>query len=206
MKPWVLVPVKRFTGSKSRLSGTLDSPSRFEFAVALFDHVVRTVAVPLCQTGDLGGVLVVTDGQDVARRADESGAASLVIPGVETGRPLGRVVDEGLQFLTTRGADCALVIMGDLPFLTQGDITSLTNLLKSHDLVFAPDTAGTGTNALALRLPPPMSTQFCGGKSLRPHTDLATSLGLTFTLCEREGFALDVDQPEDYARLMTSRL
>ena len=78
---------------------------------------------------------------------------------------------------------------------------ALAALLDGHDVVLAPDAAGTGTNALALRVPAPMPTCFRGGESLADHVAAARARGLAFALCERAGLGFDVDQPEDYLRL-----
>jgi 2-phospho-L-lactate guanylyltransferase len=201
MRPWALVPVKRFDQGKSRLGEVLDDAARVEVARAMFDRVVGRVLGDLSAAGDLAGVLVITDGEEVAARARSMGAEASLSPGVSPGRPLGVVVDEGLAALAARGAAAALVIMADLPALDASDVRALAGLLAGHDLVLAPDAAGTGTNALAMRLPPPMPTRFCGGESLADHLADARARSLRVAMCERPGFSFDVDQPSDYVRL-----
>ena len=201
MRAWALVPVKRFDQGKSRLGELLDGAARAGVARAMFDRVVGRVLSGLAGRGEIAGVLVVTDGPEVADRARAAGADALLSPGVGPGRALGAIVDEGLAALTARGADAALVIMGDLPELSPDDVRDLAALLEGHDLVLAPDAAGAGTNALALRLPPPMPTRFCGGASLADHLAEARARGLRVALSERGGFRFDVDEPGDYERL-----
>jgi 2-phospho-L-lactate guanylyltransferase len=201
MIPWALVPVKRFDQGKSRLGELLDGEARAGVARAMFDRVVGRLLGGLAARGDLAGVLVVTDGPEVVARAGAAGVDALLSPGVGPGRKLGAIVDEGLAALGARGAGVVLVIMGDLPELSQDDVRVFAGLLEGHDLVLAPDAAGTGTNALALRLPPPMPTRFCGGESLGDHLADARALGLRVAMCERGGFRFDVDQPGDYERL-----
>jgi 2-phospho-L-lactate guanylyltransferase len=198
---WALVPVKRFDQGKSRLGEVLDGEARARVARAMFDRVVGQVLGGLVAAGELAGALVVTDGGDVAERARAAGAEALLSPGVGPGRKLGAVVDEGLGALAARGAEAALVIMGDLPSLGAEDVRALLGLLAEHDVVLAPDAAGTGTNALGVRLPAPMPTRFCGGESLGDHVAEARARGLRLARCERAGFRFDVDEPEDYARL-----
>jgi 2-phospho-L-lactate guanylyltransferase len=204
MKAWALVPVKRFDQGKSRLGELLDGEARAGVARAMFDRVVGRVLVGLARRGEIEGVLVVTDGPEVADRARAAGADAMISPGVGPGRKLGAIVDEGLATLAARGADAGLVIMGDLPELGPDDVRDLARLLDDHDLVFAPDAAGTGTNALALRLPPPMPTRFCGGESLADHLADARALRLRVAMCERAGFRFDVDQPGDYERIRSA--
>ena len=201
MKPWALVPVKRFDQGRSRLGETLAPHARGELARAMFDRVVVRVLGTMATDGELGGVLVVTDGEEVRIRAQSHGLAVLVTPGTGPGRKLGAIVDEGLAWLTARGVAAALVIMGDLPELTDEDVRALAEMLDASDLALAPDASGRGTNALAMRLPPRMPTRFCGGDSLADHVQGAHARGLRVAMCERPGFGFDVDQPEDYARL-----
>lgn len=200
-KPWALVPVKRFDHGKSRLGDALSPDARADLARSMFDRVVGQVLRDLVIAGDLGGALVVTDGPDVAERAAAHGAQAMLAPGVGPGRKLGAIVDEGLAELASRGVRAAIVIMGDLPSLDPADVRALAALLDSHDVVLAPDAAGTGTNALAVHLPAPMPTRFCGGESLADHLADAREKGLRTALCERPGLGFDVDQPDDYARL-----
>jgi 2-phospho-L-lactate guanylyltransferase len=201
MKLWALVPVKRFDQGKSRLGEVLDDAARADLARAMFDRVVGEVLGRLVAAGELAGALVVTDGEEVATRARACGVEAEISAGVGPGRKLGAIVDEALALLTARGAEAALVIMGDLPALEADDVRALAGLLAGHDLVLAPDAPGTGTNALALRLPPAMPTRFRGGESLADHVADAQAHHLRVAMCERPGLRFDVDQPEDYERL-----
>ncbi|UQA56594.1 2-phospho-L-lactate guanylyltransferase [Polyangium aurulentum] len=202
VKPWALVPVKRFDQGKSRLGAVLDEAARADLARAMFDNVVGVLA-GLVRAGELGGALVVTDGPEVAERAALRGLEAEVSAGVGPGRKLGAIVDEGLARMGARGAEAALVIMADLPSLAASDVRALVALLDESDVVLAPDTARMGTNALALRLPPPMPTRFRGGDSLADHLAEARDRGLRVALCEAPGLVFDVDQPEDYRRLVS---
>jgi 2-phospho-L-lactate guanylyltransferase len=201
MKTWALVPVKRFDQGKSRLGAVLDESARAALSRVMFDRVVGEVLGGMVARGELEGALVVTDGDDVAARAQAAGAEVRLAPGVGPGRKLGVVVDEGLAALAARGAEAALVIMGDLPALEADDVRALAALLAGHDVVLAPDAEGAGTNALAMRLPAPMATRFCGGASLGDHEEGARAQGLSVARCERAGFRFDVDRPEDYVRV-----
>lgn len=199
-KLWALVPVKRFDQGKSRLGEVLEAAARVDLARGMFDRVVGVLGA-LVRARELAGVLVVTDGEEVAERAAVHGAEVMLSAGVGPGRALGVIVDEGLARLAERGAGAAIVIMGDLPALDASEVRAIAALLDDSDVVIAPDAAKTGTNALAMRLPAPMPTRFRGGESLADHLEEARGRGLRVALCERPGFLFDVDRPEDYARL-----
>lgn len=201
MKPWALVPVKRFDQGKSRLGAVLSPEERTALSRAMFERVVSRVLGGLSASGEIAGTLVVTDDQGVAERAHEVGAEAMVSAGVGPTRRLGAIVDEGLAALRARGATAAVVIMGDLPALEAEDVRAMSAILGGADVVLAPDDAGSGTNALAMRLPAPMPTRFRGGESLMAHLVEAKARGLQVALCQRPGLGFDVDQPEDVARL-----
>lgn len=204
-EPWALVPAKGFDHGKSRLGEVLSTEERGALAREMFDRVVGEVLGGLVSAGDLGGVLVLTDGVDVVERARSLGAEATLSASVRPGRALGAIVDEGLADLAARGVRRAIVIMGDLPSLGADDVRALAELLEGHDVVLAPDAAGTGTNALALHLPAPMPTRFCGGESLADHLAEARGRGLRVGMCERAGLGFDVDRPDDYLQLRAKR-
>ena len=183
MTTWALVPARCFGRAKSRLG---DWPGRPATARAFFERVVQACAA-VCD-----GVLVATDGDDVAEVAKAHGARVLKDEGP---RPLSAVVDRGLSALLAHGAEVGLVVMGDLPLLTA---------LSDADLVLGPDRQGLGTNALAVRLPAPLATCFGNVDSLARHLAAADAGRLRAVLVAREGIAFDVDVPGDLQELGTT--
>ncbi|HEY6464165.1 MAG TPA: NTP transferase domain-containing protein, partial [Polyangiaceae bacterium] len=114
---WAIVPAKSLARGKSRLSPVLDGDARARFARELLEHVLGVLAA--C---DLAGVLVATDGDDVAEIARAHGAAVLLDAG---GGTLAQVVDRALADVASRGAGAAVVLMADLPRLEPGDVALL---------------------------------------------------------------------------------
>jgi 2-phospho-L-lactate guanylyltransferase len=186
---WALVPVRRFTEAKSRLAPALSPPARAKLARELFDHVLDTIAAQ----GQLAGVLVATDGDDVAEAARARGVASL-----RDGPPqgLGRVVDRGLAQLTTLGATRALVLMGDLPLLSVGDLDAALEAMARFAVVIAPDAEDRGTSALGLGLPAAFETSFGLWDSFYRHRASVLGRALPLIVLRREGLARDVDTPD----------
>ncbi|MEZ4268969.1 MAG: 2-phospho-L-lactate guanylyltransferase [Myxococcota bacterium] len=187
---WALIPVRRFTEAKSRLAPALSPPARAKLARQLFDHVLDTIDAQ----GQFAGVLVATDGNDVARAAEARGAAVL-----RDGPPqgLGTVIDRGLARLATDGAARALVLMGDLPLLTPADLDAALEAMARHAVVIAPDAEDRGTSALGLSLPAPFATSFGLWDSFYRHRASALGRVLSTTLLRREGLARDVDTPDN---------
>lgn len=191
---WALVPAKPFARAKSRLAGVLDPEGKAALARSMLDHVLTALAA----SEGIGGVLVVTSGEEAAILARERGAATA--REVE-GAPLGEIVDAGLADLAARGAAGALVLMSDLPRLTAREVDDLVRMMRDHEVVIAPDFRGEGTNALGLSPPDRLRTSFGTRGSFERHAAVARAAGLRVGVHRSPGLELDIDAPEDLARL-----
>lgn len=193
---WAVIPMKSYGRAKSRLSAVLLPEQRAALARSMFLHVLGVVQ-PF-----VDGILVATDGDDVASDAQALGARVL-----RDAHPTGlaEVVDRALAILAADGAESALVLMGDLPGLGGADLESLltrTNAGISGEprphRVAAPDLAGTGTNALWLPLNEPFLSAFGRSDSFAQHRRGAA-------IVSRSGFAFDLDTPADWVLWKESR-
>lgn len=200
---WALVPAKGLARAKSRLSPVLEPGEREQLAREMLGHVLGV----LRGTSRIGRVVVVTDCDGTAREAREFGAEVLHDPiaradDKEPDRPrLGRVVDAALDTLRARGAQQALVLMGDLPWLCHADLDALLDGMEQARVALAPDGAHRGTNALGLQLAGPAQTCFGHADSFHRHTQQFAHLAQPLVQVERVGLAFDVDTPDDLARL-----
>jgi len=193
---WAVVPVKAFEAAKSRLAPDVSPAERERLAESMFQRV----SAVLSRSPELSGVLVVTDSARVAAVADRLGVASLRDP--EAAPTLAHCIDHALEELRRRGATHGLVVVSDLPALADEDVQGLVERLKEHDVVIAPDKGGHHTNALALRLEPPIRTSFGSTDSLRRHGESAERAGLSIGVFVSPSLAFDVDTPEDYAEFV----
>jgi 2-phospho-L-lactate guanylyltransferase len=198
---WALVPAKSFARAKSRLAERLGQAQRADFARAMLEHVLATLRA--CEA--IGGVLVVTDGDDVAEVASARGAAVVrdatqALRGA-AGPPLGSIVDAALLDLRARGADAALVIMSDLPKLVPAEVAEFAAKMATADVVVAPDLRGEGTNALGLRPPVRFPTAFGTRDSFARHLRLAQAAGLSLDIHRSRGLGFDVDELADLDEL-----
>jgi 2-phospho-L-lactate guanylyltransferase len=190
---WAVVPAKSLARGKSRLQPVLGEQGRARFARGLLEHVLGVLA-----SCDLGGVLVATDGDDVAALALERGAHVRRDRGEPT---LAQVVDRALEDVARRGASSAVVLMADLPRIEAADVHGLLAALADHDVVLVRDHLGRHTNALAVAPPTAMATCFGARDSFRDHCAAAAALGLRLSILENERISFDVDGPADHARL-----
>jgi 2-phospho-L-lactate guanylyltransferase len=194
VKPaWAIVPAKSLARGKSRLQGVLDGDARAAFARGLLEHVLGVLGA--C---DLAGVLVATDGDDVAELAHAYGA---VVRRDRGEGSLAAVVDGGLVDVAARGARAAVVLMADLPRIEPRDVKALVDTLDACDLALVRDHLGHHTNALALAPPQAILTSFGQPRSFALHCESAWQAGLRVEVVENDRIAFDVDDPADLARL-----
>lgn len=202
---WAIVPAKSLARGKSRLSPVLADDERAAFARGLLEHTLGVLAA-----AGLDGVLVCTDGDDVADVAASRGAhvlrdgtAHSAAPthGVPAASPLARVVDGALRHVEARGAATAVVFMADLPRLEAANVATLLAALDAHDVAIVRDHIGHHTNALAVSPPTAFATSFGTPRSFDAHCASARAAGLRLAVVDDAGIAFDVDGPADHARM-----
>ena len=184
---YALIPVKELPRAKARLAPVLDDTGRRELALALFrDVLAATLACPA-----LDGIAVVTRDRDLLSLAEEAGAEGLPEPG-----ELNEALASASQTLAGRGIDRLVVVAADLPLANADDIEAVA--LADADVVVVRSPDG-GTNALALA-PGAIPFRF-GPDSAQRHVDAADEAGLRSLRLELPALTLDIDTPEDLARL-----
>jgi 2-phospho-L-lactate guanylyltransferase len=171
----------------------LDEDARASFARGLLEHMLGVLGA--C---DLAGVLVATDGDDVAVLARAHGALVRRDRGEGS---LAAVVDGSLADVAARGARAAVVLMGDLPRIEPRDVKELLDALDVCDVALVRDHLGHHTNALALAPPQAFLTAFGHRDSFVLHCESARKAGLRVEVVDNERIAFDVDGPADLARL-----
>jgi 2-phospho-L-lactate guanylyltransferase len=197
---WAIVPAKSLARGKSRLRPVLDDPQRVAFARELLEHVLGVLGA--CS---LDGLMVCTDGEDVAQLAAARGAHVRRDAGGDSGPgALARVVDGALADVAWRGARTALVLMADLPRVEPGDVAAVLAALDEHDVAVVRDHLGRHTNALALAPPTAIATRFGSGDSFAEHCAAARAAGLRLAVVESGRIAFDVDGPADHAAMTPS--
>ena len=182
-----LIPVKELSQAKARLAPVLDGDRRRELALALYrDVLAAALACPA-----LDGVAVVSRDRDALTLAVEAGAEGLPEPG-----GLNEALTSASQTMAERGVDRLVVLAADLPLATPDDIATIA--LADADVALVPSEDG-GTNALALS-PGAIAFRF-GPDSARRHLAAADAADLRSLRLELPTLALDIDTPDDLARL-----
>jgi 2-phospho-L-lactate guanylyltransferase len=193
METWVVVLIKDFSSAKQRLQPALDPRSRRALA-----RKNARLAVSAASAGD--HVLVVAGSEEVAALATKWGAEVLL-----ESRPEGQNVAamRGINRAMEAGAGAVLVLSSDLPLVTADAVRELLQAAARHEspvALAAPAVGRGGTNALYLRPPDAIGLHF-GDDSLAKFGSEAKTKGVAFVLNQSDAMALDVDEPEDLARL-----
>lgn len=194
---WAVVPVKSFAAAKQRLAATLSPRQRH----ALVRAMMRDVLVALRAARGLEGIVVVTADPEAGLLAREHGA-QLIFERDVLG--LNSAVAEAAARLAARRVGGMLVLPGDVPMATPGEISALVSSHRPGAAVsLVPAHDGQGTNALLVSPPDVMAFSF-GPLSRAQH--VASAAGLTIEPVVHDpasfpGLARDVDLPGDIAGL-----
>lgn len=143
-------------------------------------------------------VEVISPSRPLAEIVEAAGARLAV----QRGMGLNEGLDQARSQALLDGIDTLIVLHGDLPNLTATDIETLVGALPADGgpgVAIAPDRAGTGTNALALRPPGVIPFRF-GIGSFASHAAEVERASVSCVAVNRAGLAFDLDTPDDLRR------
>jgi len=190
---WVVVLIKDFASAKQRLGPALDPSSRRALARRNAERAVRAAAA-----GDQR--LVVAGSQEVAKMAERLGAQAIVEPRQEGQNVAAK---RGIARAVEGGAGAVLLLSSDLPRVTAKSVRELlaaAALVETPAAVAVPAVGRGGTNALYLR-PPDAVTLHFGADSLENFRQESETRGVNFVIHHSDAMALDLDEPDDLARV-----
>lgn len=194
---FVIVPVKRVSEAKSRLSSALSSRDRERLVLTMLEDVLSAVS----SSRAVEKAFVISVDPLVLDLAASYGAEPLM----EERLGLNEAVQQATEACVRKGAQASLVLPADLPLITQGDIDEVVSLLSASNVVIAPSLDGSGTNALGRR-PPHVIPPLFGPSSFRRHMAEALSRSLKVKIVRNERLALDIDGLDDLINLLTKPL
>jgi 2-phospho-L-lactate guanylyltransferase len=191
---YALIPVKDLTQAKVRLSPLLSPAERYTLATAMLDDVLAAVR----QASTVERMALVTTDPHALALAAQWGF-EVVDEG--SGRGETGAVELAVKVCRERGASSLAVIPGDIPLLTAADVDVVIQHGRQYDIVIVPSWDSRGTNAVLLRPPDALQLRF-GAWSFFPHVKQAKRKGLSYKVVRLPHVALDIDTPEDLARLV----
>lgn len=193
MSTYVVVPVKKLSEAKSRLSAILSPRERAKLLLAMLEDVLGAVASSV----GAGSVVVISRDGFVKDFASSHGVVVLD----ERGCGLNEAIEQATRWCAAEGARATLVLPADVPLISAADVSALCKILLSHDVVVVPSSDGEGTNALGTKPPGAIPPRF-GPQSFSSHVAEAEARALKVAIVRNERLALDVDEPEDLAELL----
>ena len=185
---YALIAIKQRVRCKTRLSEILEPTARLELVRSM-------LAAVLAATGASAAV------RQIVVVSPERDTVPADIPVIaDTGEDLNSALTEAHRVLLDFGWREVVILPADLPTITAADIDGLTHAGRGGGFAIAPDSAGSGTNALCLVGAQPFRFQF-GAGSRRLHLREAERMGLTPEVVRLPGLQFDVDSPADFVRL-----
>jgi 2-phospho-L-lactate guanylyltransferase len=187
----ILVPVKDLSHAKQRLASLLDQSSRTELAHAMLTDVLTACA-------GCGDVAVVSSDRFAISLAVQFGFE--VIPDNDN-RSETDAIEMATRLCEERGIESTLVIPGDIPLITSGEINRVLQAAPDEGSVLVPAADGRGTNA-AFRRPSGLFPLRFGNDSFIPHHAAARATEKPCVVLSLPGIALDIDTPLDLQELI----
>jgi 2-phospho-L-lactate guanylyltransferase len=185
----VLVPVKRFTAAKGRLTGVLADHDRARLAEWMASGVLDVVAeIP---------TFVACDDDDVAAWARRMGAH--VIWGAGLG--LNGAVDDGVARIIADGYEQVLVSHADLALPG-----ALLDVARERHITLVPDRRNDGTNVMSFPATHPLRASYGGGSFAR-HLHQALAVEDVSVEVRRDlELSLDLDTARDLAHPLIQKV
>jgi len=192
-----LVPLKDLVQAKSRLAGLLRPSERRALAQAMVEDVLGVLA----GHGEIVRITLVSDDPGASLLAQKYGAQYWPEQSLGT-QGLNALVQCASGQLLAGGETPLLVLHGDMPLLTQDDISAvLASQRALQGLIIGCDRRGMGTNLLAFGAT--CMPHFCFGfDSCGKHKASAQSLGIPVQILQRMGISVDVDDASDLKCVM----
>lgn len=187
---WAAVPVKGFSGAKSRTGAVLSSAQREILAATMLEDVLTALA----GARHLAGILVNTVDPAAASLAKQYGAR-VVTDGAMDGHT--GAVNGMARVLAAEGKGALLTLPGDIPRVTSAEVDAVVASCRdvpSFTIVPAHDELGSN----AVLCAPPFSVKLrFGDDSYFPHLMAARAAGIEPTIVRLPGIGLDIDHPAD---------
>ena len=195
MKTAVMIPVKRFTQAKSRLSTLLSAEERAPLAAILLEGVLEAV-------GGLPGTLhkvVVTDHPPAIGLAERFGFR---VMREDKQLSESHSVDRASAALEAEGIGAVLRVPLDLPLVSGEELREILARAEAGlQGVLVPSRDGTGTNAV-YRSPPTLFPSRFGPDSLSLHKRSLEALEAPHAVLILPGLGLDLDDAGDVEELL----
>jgi 2-phospho-L-lactate/phosphoenolpyruvate guanylyltransferase len=195
---WAAVPVKAFTGAKSRTSSVLTAEQREVLAAAMLEDVLSALTGATL----LAGILVNTVDPVAADLAARYGAR-VVTEGALDGHT--GAVNGMARVLAAEGKGALLTVPGDIPRVTSAEVDAVVaSCLPAPSFTIVPAHDELGSNAVLCAPPFSVPLRF-GDDSYFPHLSAARAKEIEPTIVRLPGIGLDIDHPADLRAFVAAK-
>ena len=195
---WAAVPVKAFTGAKSRTGSVLSPAQREVLAATMLEDVLAALA----GARNLSGILVNTVDPVAADLAHRYGAR-VVTEGALEGHT--GAVNGMARVLSAEGKGAMLTVPGDIPRVTSAEIDAVVASCRAApSFTIVPAHDELGSNAILCAPPFSVPLRF-GDDSYFPHLIAARRAGIEPVIVRLPGIGLDMDHPADLRAFIAAR-
>lgn len=189
-----IIPVKRLTKVKGRLSEVLSPLQRRN----LFLKMLKNVIEKLVTAPHIDHIFLVTSDLSLMWLVFSNLKVSILE--VPDRFSLNEALAIAADYLLSKGEDRILIVPGDLPHLKTNEIEELLDNSKGFNITIIPDKTERGTNGLLLSPPTAIKPAF-GENSFQNHISMARYSNLSYQICRLPSLRLDIDMPEDLVYL-----
>jgi len=184
-----VIPFKK-ENAKSRLSGVLSETQRQELAICMLFDVISALE----KSGKFDEIDILNSSFSSILDTE----FPLNINVLLNEENLNDALNEYLRKSAGHWNGTVLIIMADMPLVTEKQIIELTNM--TADVVIAPGSGG-GTNVLLIRNPEKFHVDYYG-TSFLDHLRIAREAGLSVDVYDSFFVSTDMDEPDDLVELL----
>jgi 2-phospho-L-lactate guanylyltransferase len=184
-----VIPFKK-ENAKSRLSEVLSETQRQKLALSMLFDVISALE----KSGKFDEIDILNSSFSSIMNTEFPLNINILL----NEKNLNDALNEYLQKSAEHWDGAVLIIMADMPLVTEKQIIELTNM--TADVVIAPGSGG-GTNALLIRNPEKFHVDYYG-TSFLDHLRIAEEAGLTVDVYDSFLVSTDMDEPDDLVELL----
>jgi len=194
MRGILLIPVKNLSTAKQRLADALSQSQRSQLAEAMLRDVMTAASGAL----DRIDVALVTGDARAQHLARAFGFGVIEDTRNESETA---AIEMATAWCEQRGYDTTIVVPGDIPLITSGELYRVLDAAPTEGAVFVPAYDRRGSNCI-LRRPAALIPLRFGNDSFVPHCQAMRKTGRELVILEMQGIGLDIDNPHELELLM----
>jgi 2-phospho-L-lactate guanylyltransferase len=192
---FLVIPIKKLSNSKTRLSSFLSPLERQALMLAMIKDVLKAVK----SSKKIDNVIVTSSDLNVFKISKEFNV-EFVEEKFQHG--LNYALKNAIEYCIKKNSKSVLIIPADIPLVLAEDLEEIIDLGKSSSVVITPSKNGHGTNALMLS-PPNIIQPMYGKNSFYYHIHEAKIKGVKVKVYKSNRIALDIDTPKDLMDFMS---